>query len=419
MNEEQAKQKANWCLNCANPICSNKGCPIHTQIPQFIDNIKQDNLIESYKILRENNFLSHVCGLICPQEEQCEGSCIRGIKQNPTEIGKLEVYVNEWAKENNIKYDPKETIVGNNEDKSIAIVGSGPAGMECAYRLLLKKYKVDIYEKDSMPGGILEYGIPDFRLDKALVKEAFETLKELGANFIFNTELGKDITLEQLQKDYDAVVIAVGASKPQMYKVCEEDLDSIYDPDTFLRMYHSKEHKDLGKVVVIGGGNVAMDCSRVALRIGAAESKILYRRDEEHMPALKIELEDAKADGVKWFEKVRVVSANVENGKLVSLNCIHTEIVDGKAQDVPNSEFIEPCDTLVFAIGLKPNKDLLVNQGVELDDWNMIKVDEHNKTNLANVYTAGDTIESQATVCRAIAGGKKVAAEIDKFLINN
>ena len=392
--DQQIIDKANYCLNCINKPCSTKGCPMHTQIPEFINKIKNNEIDEAYKILKENNLFSYICALICPQEEQCEGSCIRGIKQTPTEI--------------KINYEKKPSI-----NKKVAIIGGGPAGLECAFELLLAGCDVTIYEKEKQLGGILTYGIPDFRLDKKIVEEIIDTIKNLGANIYTERELGRDIQLQDLQKQYDAIFVGIGATKSVEYPLYEEKLDSIYKSDEFLKTYaEGKRIDNLGKVVIIGGGNVAMDCSRVAIRFGAQESKILYRRDEAHMPARKIELADAIADGVKWHEKVRVISANVEDGKLVSLNCIRTEIVDKKAVDIPGSEFVEEADSVVFAIGLKPDKSLIESQGILLNDWGMIEADENGKTSMNMVYTGGDTIENRATVCRAIADGRNAAKDI-------
>ena len=347
---------------------------------------------------------------MCPQEEQCEGSCVRGIKQTSTKIGALERFVNEWARENNIK--PK-IVKKESNGKKVAIVGSGPAGLECAVELLKEGFDVTIFEKDSIAGGILTYGIPDFRLPKYIVKNIIDRIIELGADIKTNVQLGKDINLKDLQEQYDAIFLGIGATTPSMYKVSDENLSTVYDSDTFLRAYNDKEFiKDLGKVAVIGGGNVAMDSARAAIRMGAEEVKILYRRDEAHMPARKIELEEAVQDGVKFKELIRVISANTKDGKMVSLNCIKTEIVDGKAKDVEGTEFIEEADTLVFAIGLKPNKEILEKQGIELDEWGMVKIDENGKTNLDKVYAGGDDTESKSTVCRALAAGKRAALGI-------
>lgn len=411
---EDLIEMAKYCLNCKMKPCSIKGCPMQTNIPEFITEIKNKNLEKAYDILQENNICSHICSIICPQEEQCEGSCIRGIKSTPTHIGKLEEFVNKWALENN--YIGKIEKSKNN-GKNIAIIGAGPAGFECAYILLKNGYNVDIYEKENIPGGILVYGIPDFRLSKDLVENVVNKLKSLGANFILNKELGKDINLKEISEKYDAVFLSIGAAKSSTYKLSDNKLKSVYESDVFLRAYNDKKFlKNLGTVVVIGGGNVAMDSARVAVRMGANKVKILYRRDREHMPAREIELDDAIKDGVEFKELTRVVSANEKNGKIISLNCVKTEIIEGKAVDIKDAkEFQEEANTVVFAIGLKPDKSLIEKQGIELDDWGYIKIDENGKTNLENVFAGGDNTESKATVCRALAAGKRAAEGIMKL----
>ena len=408
---ENIKEKAEYCLNCKMKPCSIKGCPMQTKIPEFITEVKNRNYKEAYKILQENNICSYICSIVCPQEEQCEGSCVRGVKSNPTNIGILEKSVNEWAIENNYEYEIKKESTNG---KKVGIIGSGPAGIECAVELLKNGYEVDIYEKDSIPGGILVYGIPDFRLSKDKVENVVNKIKNLGANFITNKELGKDFTLNEISQKYDAVFLAVGAAKSSTYKLSEKDLKNVYKSDVFLRAYSEKKFiKELGTVVVIGGGNVAMDSARCAIRMGAKKVKILYRRDKEHMPAREVELEEAIEDGVEFKELTRVVSANENNGEIFSVNCINTRIVEGKAVDVIGAEeYEEEANTVVFAIGLKPDRTLIESQGIELDDWGYIKIDENGKTNLENVYAGGDNTESKSTVCRALAAGKKAAVGI-------
>ncbi len=404
---------ASDCLNCKVKPCSMKGCPIKTNIPEFINMVKEEKYEEAYKILQDNNLFSYICSLVCPQEEQCEGSCVKAVKANPVHIGNLERAVNEWAIKNNYEYklDKKEP-----NGKKVAIIGSGPAGLACSIELLKEGFSVDIYEKDKLPGGILVYGIPDFRLSKAIVEELINKIKNLGANFITEKELGKDISLEELSKEYNAVFLGIGATKSTTYSLSEDEINGVYKSDEFLKAYNENQFIDnLGKVVVIGGGNVAMDSARAAVKMGAEEVKILYRRDRSHMPAREIELDDAIKDGVKFKELVRVISADTENGNIINVNCIETEIVEGKAVDKQGVEiYKESANTVVFAIGLKPDKNLLQNQCVELDDWGYVKIDEDGKTNLENVYAGGDNTESKATVCRALAAGKKAAYGIIK-----
>ena len=406
---------ANRCLGCINRPCSKDGCPMSTKIPEFIAEIKNNNYKEAYDILIKNNILSHICSLVCPQEEQCEGKCIRAIKQTPTNIGKLEKFVNEWAYEKDYYYKFEKE---NPNGFKVALIGSGPSSLICAVELLVKGFKVDIYEKEKVAGGILTYGIPDFRLKKELVDDVIDQIKDLGAEFFFEKELGKDISLSDLRKEYDAVFIGIGAEKSTIYSLSDEELDCVYKSDNFLKAYNEENYiRSLGTVAVIGGGNVAMDSARAAVHMDAKKVKILYRRDRSHMPAREVELEEAIAEGVEFKELVRVISANVKNGKIESLNCIKTKIVDGKAVDDEGTEYIESADAVVFAIGLKPNKELLEKEGILLDDWGMLKVDEDGKTNLDNVYAGGDVTESKSTVCRAAFAGKRAAKGIIKNLL--
>lgn len=407
---EEIQELAKWCLNCKMKPCSKTGCPINTEIPEFIEKIKAEEYEEAYKILMANNIFSHVCSLVCPQEEQCEGSCIRGIKQTPTKIGELEKFINEWADENKIEYKINQK---EKNGKKVAIVGSGPAGIECAIELLKNGYAVTIFEKDKIPGGILRYGIPDFRLGKEIVEDIIHRIETMGAVIKTEMEWGKDFTIQSLKEEFDAVFLAIGATKSMVYSLADEELKGVYESDVFLKAYNENQFlTGLGNVVVIGGGNVAMDASRVAIRMGAEKVKILYRRDKEHMPARTIELEEAIQDGVEFVPLTRVISANHEKGKITSVNCIQTEIVEGKAVDVVGTEFTVEADTVVFAIGLKPEKKLLEQEGVKLNDWGMIEIDEKGRTNLENVFAGGDATESKSTVCRALAAGKRAARGI-------
>ena len=408
---ENIRSLAEECLNCKNKPCSN-GCPMKTNIPEFIQEIKKDNFEEAYNILHKNNIFSHVCSLVCPQEKQCEGNCIRGIRFTPTHIGILEKSVNEWAVENNyeIKFKKKES-----NGKKVAVIGAGPAGLECAYELLINGFDVDIYEKENEIGGLLTFGIPDFRLDKNIVNKIIENIKSLGANFYLGKEFGKNVALSQLLKKYNYVFLGIGTPKSDTYDLKVNTKENIYNSDEFLKMYNRGAKLNLGKVAVIGGGDVAMDCARAAKKLGA-DVKILYRRDREHMPARRKELEDTLNSGVELKELVRVDSANEENSKIFSLNCVETEIVNEKAVDKENGEkFIEKADTVIFAIGLRPDKQMLESQGLELNEHGYLKTDESGRTNITNVYAGGDVSDNIAYVCRAVAAGKKSALDI----INN
>lgn len=410
MNIEEIKNEANWCLGCKSKPCS-KSCPMHTNIPEFISEIKNDNFDNAYDILIKNNLFSYVCSLICPQENQCEGSCVRGIKQTPTKIGKLEKSVNEWAFENNIKPNIE---IPDLKAKKVAIIGSGPAGLSCAYELIKKGIKSVVYEKENVLGGLLTYGIPDFRLDKKIVEKIIETLKNYGVEFKTGFELGKNISLKDLRSEYEYIFIGIGAEISSIYKLSAQKLDGIYNSDEFLKAYnYGKPIKNLGKVVVIGGGNVAMDSARAALRMGADKVSILYRRDRKHMPAREIELDDCLKEGINFKELVRVISANNNKNKIESVHCINTKIVDGKAVD-SEGEFDYEANTVVFAIGLKPNKEILANEGLEIEEWGTIKVDENYQTSIENVFSGGDVVDNKSVVCKALASGKKAAESIIK-----
>ena len=408
MKLEEIQNEAKKCLGCKLKPCS-KACPMHTNIPEFIKEIKENNLERAYNILIENNLFSHVCSLICPQENQCQGSCVRGIKGTSTQIGKLEEFVNIWGEENDI--NPNINVLKERNEK-VAIIGSGPAGLSCAYELAKKGIKSIVFEKEEVLGGILTYGIPDFRLDKRIIDRIIKILESFGIEFKTKTELGKNIDIKTLKAEYDFIFIGVGAEFSSTYKLSDENLLSVYDSDKFLKAYnYNKPIGNLGEVVVIGGGNVAMDAARAAVHMGAKKVSILYRRDRKHMPAREIELEECLKENVEFKELVRVISANTENGKITSVHCIKTKIVDEKAVD-SEGEFDYNADTVVFAIGLKPNKEMLLNQGLELTEWGSIKVDENNETSIKDVYAGGDVVDNKSVVCKALASGKKAAEGI-------
>lgn len=408
---ETIKEMANYCLGCKAKPCSN-GCPMKTNIPEFISKIKNEEFEEAYKILKANNIFSHICSIICPQEEQCEGSCIRGIKQKPTQIGKLERFINDWAQENSIKIEEKIT---EEKKEKIAVIGSGPAGIECAYELRKNGYQVTVFEKEKQLGGILNYGIPNFRLEKKYIYDIIQMLKDIGVKFETEKEFGNNLHIKELQQEFDAIFLGIGAEIPSKYDL--GDFKNIYDSDYFLKAYNSKKFiQNLGDVVVIGGGNVAMDSSRAALKMGARTSSILYRRDIEHMPARKIELEEAVKDGVNPVFTTRVVKAEGKNKKMESVKCIKTKVIDGKAIDMPNTEFNYKADTVVFAIGLKPNKEVLEKEGLAYNEKGLIEIDENGQTNISKVFAGGDLSETKSTVCRALASSKKAAKSIIQML---
>ena len=408
---EEIQKMAEYCLNCKAKPCT-KACPMNTNIPEFIQKIKSKEYGEAYNILQENNKFSYICSLVCPQEEQCQGSCVRGVKSEPTQIGKLEKFVNEWAIET--KYNIKHKKIKNKVNKKVAVIGSGPAGLSCCIELLNNGYDVTVFEKELLAGGLLRYGIPDFRLSKENIDRIIENIKSYGAKFEFNKELGKNLHIKQLKEEYDYIFLGIGAEVSTTYKLSDNNLEKIYDSEYFLKEYNNERNiKNLGDVVVIGGGNVAIDCARTAVRMGAKNVSILYRRDEENMPARDIEVKEAIEDGVKINYKTRVISAiSDENGKITGVNCIKTNIIDKKAVDIPNTEFTYPANTVVFAIGLKPNKTILSDEGININEYGLVEIDDECRTNIENVFAGGDVSESKSTVCRALSAGRKAALKI-------
>lgn len=287
---EEIKSKANYCLNCVTKPCSNKGCPLNNNIPGFIKAIKEENYKKAYEILSETTMLESVCGRICPHTKQCQGSCVRGIKGQPVSIGELEAFIGDIAIREEYKF---AEINNENKDKKIAIVGGGPAGLTASAFLLKKGYSVTIFEKYNYLGGLLVHGIPEFRLPKEIVKNTVQKILDLGLQVEYNRELGKNLTLQELDEEFDAIFLAYGANITTKMGVDGEDLQGVYGGNQLLEKNSHPNYKGK-KVAVIGGGNVAMDCAREIKRLGAEEVDIIYRRAEEQMPAEKKEIADAK-----------------------------------------------------------------------------------------------------------------------------
>lgn len=411
---EEIQEKAQECLNCKNPMCR-KGCPIATNIPGFIKCIKEENLEEAYKILKENNIMSEICSIVCESENQCMGSCVKGIKGKPVSINKLENYVNNWAKQNHIK---NEFPVVQENNKKIAIIGAGPAGISCAVELRKKGYKVTIFEKEEKIGGLLEYGIPDFRLPKTTVNNVFEELQNLKIEIKTGIEFGKDINLESLKNDgYNAVFLGIGAYISNQYKLTDNECEGIYTASEILSKYYKHESvENLDQTIVIGGGNVAIDSARVLKKMGIDSVKIVYRRNNELMPAIKADVESAIKEGVEIVYNTKVVGVEKNKfNKIEKIKCIKTEIKDNKVLDIENSNFEIPANTVVFAIGLGIDENLFEKLGIETENG-LVKVDDDNMTTVKGVFAGGDLITKKPTVCKAIATGKTAAIGIEKYL---
>ena len=418
MNEEIQKY-TEYCLNCPVKPCSNKGCPLNNDIPTFIKQVKEGNVKEAYKILSKTTVLGSVCGRICPHMKQCEGSCVRGIKGEPVNIGKIEAYVfdealkNEWYKE----------IEKTNElkGKTVAVIGGGPAGLTCASFVARKGAKVVIYEKYNHLGGILEHGIPEFRLDKDVLEKTIKSILNEGILDIsveYGKELGKNLSLDELENKYDAIFLGFGANIPSKMNIEGEELDGVFGGNSLLET--GKHPSYTGKkVAVIGGGNVAMDCARTIKRMGADKVFVIYRRAEKQMPAERKEIEEAKKEGVEFLFQNNIVKI-LGNEKVEKVECIKTELVkkEGETREVPvnidGSNYELDMDYVVMAVGSSPEKDVVDSLGLELNKWGYIKVDESHRTSKEKIYAGGDLAGDKGTVAWAARAGRDVAEAVDK-----
>ncbi|MDO7977811.1 NADPH-dependent glutamate synthase [Oceanotoga teriensis] len=430
--EEEAIEEAGRCLQCKHKPCMN-GCPVNVPIPEFINQVSKGNFEEAYKVITRENVLPAICGRVCPQENQCEGKCVRGKAGEPVAIGRLERFVADWYM-NNIK-NKKEDIESNNI--KIAVVGAGPAGLTCAFELAKRGYKVTLFEALHTPGGVLSYGIPEFRLPKSLVRNEIKKIEDLGVELITNVIVGKSITIDELfEEGYMGVFVGSGAGLPKFMKIEGENLNGVYSANEFLtRVNLMKAYKKdsstpvkVGKkVAVVGGGNVAMDAARTAKRLGAQEVYIVYRRSEEELPARVEEVHHAKEEGIIFKLLNNPVKINGKDGWVESMECIKMELGEpdssGRRRPVAikESNFKLDLDTVIMAIGQTPNP--LIRQttpGLKTENWGGIIVDEDTmKTTKDDVYAGGDVVTGAATVILAMGAGKKAAKAIDEHLKNN
>ena len=430
-NKEEAVEEANRCLTCKNAKCV-KGCPVNIDIPGFIKEVKEGNFAEAYKVIGKSSSLPAVCGRVCPQESQCEGQCIRGIKGEAVSIGKLERFVADWAKENGIKPE----VAAEKNGHKIAVIGSGPAGLTCAGDLAKLGYDVTIFEALHQPGGVLVYGIPEFRLPKdKVVKEEIENVKSLGVKIETNVIIGKSTTIDELleKEGFEAVFIGSGAGLPMFMGIPGEVSNGVFSANEYLtrsnlmkafREDHDTPIKTGKKVAVIGGGNVAMDAARTALRLGA-EVHIVYRRSESELPARVEEVHHAKEEGVIFDLLTNPVEILAdENGWVKGMKCVRMELGEPDASGrrrpvvIPDSEFILDVDTVIISLGTSPNP-LISSTTIGLDTNKrkcIVADEETGKTTKEAVYAGGDAVTGAATVILAMGAGKAAAKGIDEFI---
>ena len=428
---EEAKREASRCLNCKNPLCM-QGCPVSINIPAFIQEIKNGNIEEAGKILMTYTSLPAVCGRVCPQETQCEGKCILGIKGEAVAIGKLEKFVGDYLLKN-----PIEINVPEKNGHKVGVIGSGPAGLTVAGDLAKMGYDVTIFEALHKTGGVLTYGIPEFRLPKdEVVQKEIENIKKLGVKFKTNEIIGKTKLIDKLldEEGFDAVFIGSGAGLPKFMNIPGENLNGVLSANEFLtRVNLMKAYRDDymtpvkkgKKVAVIGGGNVAMDAVRTAKRLGA-EAHIVYRRSEKDFPARLEEVHHAKEEEIiiDALTLPKEILAD-ENGNVIGMKCIHTKLGEpdssGRASfiEIPDSEFIMETDTVIMALGTAPNPLISsTTKGLDINKWKCIVADENGKTSREGVFAGGDAVSGAATVILAMGAGKKAAQAIDEYIKN-
>ena len=429
--EEMAMEEAARCLNCKNKPCVN-GCPVNVPIPEFIEKVYEGNFEEAYDIITSENALPAICGRVCPQENQCEGKCVRGIKGEPVGIGRMERFVADW----HMAHAEESAVPVKKNGIKVAVVGSGPAGITCAGELIKKGYDVTVFEALHKPGGVLSYGIPEFRLPKDLVAKEIESVEKLGVKIETNVIIGRSVTIEELMEEgYEAVFVGSGAGLPKFLNIPGENYLGVYSANEFLtRVNLMKGYQfpktptpiKVGKrVAVVGAGNVAMDAARTAKRLGAEEVYIVYRRSEEEAPARLEELHHAKEEGIifRFLNNPAKVLGD-KDGWVCGLEVIKQELGEpdqsGRRSPVPveGSNYILDVDTVVIAIGQSPNP--LIRQttpGLNTHKWGGIIVEEETmETSKPCVYAGGDTVTGAATVILAMGAGKKAAAAIDEKL---
>ncbi len=430
-SEEQAVDEANRCLNCKNKPCVS-GCPVSIDIPAFIEKIKERDFEGAYQIISRSSSLPAVCGRVCPQETQCESKCVRGIKGEPVAIGRLERFVADLHN----SHENAEIDIPLYNGHKCAIIGAGPSGLACAGDLAKMGYKVTVFEALHLAGGVLIYGIPEFRLPKSIVEREIDNLKKLGVDIETNVVIGKTVEIDELfEQGYDAVFVGSGAGLPRFMNIPGENLKGVYSANEFLtRVNLMKAYKDDAEtpikhsknVAIVGGGNVAMDAARSAKRLGAENVYIIYRRGEEEMPARKEEIEHAKEEGIIFKTLTNPIEILGDEHKFVTgMNCIEMELGEpdesGRRRPVAksNSDFVLDVDCVIIAIGTSPNP-LIRNttEGLDTNRHGCFITDEDGRTSREGVFAGGDAVTGAATVILAMGAGKTAAKAMDEYIKN-
>ena len=409
MNQEKIKEKALYCLNCKIKPCSVKGCPLNNNIPEFIEQVKNENYEKAYEILSETTVMESICGRICAHEKQCQGSCTRKIKGESVSIGNLEAFVGDYAIKNSLKI--KKNINEKLLDKKVAIIGGGPSGLTCAAFLAKHGVKVTIYERYDFLGGILIYGIPEFRLSKSIVKDVINKILELGIDVKYNQKLGDNLRLEDLNK-YDAIYLSFGGNISYKMGIEGENLKGVYGANELLEYGNYPDFTDK-EVIINGGGNVAIDIARVIKRKNAKKVTIVYRRDKEQMPAEEKEVQDAENEGIEFLFKNNILKINGKE-EVESIELIKTELIKKEGDtrlspvNISGSNYLKKADYVIMALGSKLD-DFVKDLGLELTDKDYIKVDENLRTSNPKIYAGGDVIGKEKTVAHASRNGRDVA----------
>lgn len=424
---EKIKEKAEYCLNCKVKPCSTKGCPLNNNIPEFIQYIKEEKYEQAYQTLTETTVLPSICGRICPHYKQCMGSCVRGIKGEPVNIGELEAYIGDMAIENGYRIETIQAEKTQNKRKNIAIIGGGPAGLTAAAFLAKAGNKVTIYEKYDYLGGLLVHGVPDFRLPRNIVDKSINKILQIGDNannqkaliqVKYNQQLGKNLNLQELEKEYDNIILAFGANVSSKLGIEGENLDGVYGGNELLE-YNTHPDYNGKTIIVVGGGNVAMDTARTIKRLGAKRVIVVYRRARQQMPSEQKEIEEAEKEGVEFFFQNNIVRIIGEE-KVEKVELIKTELIQKEGEtrlspvNIESSNYEIEADAVVAAIGAH-TAELVQNLGLELDKWGSIKVNDEYQTSNSKIYAIGDLAGNKSTVAWAARSGREVAEKINSL----